>query len=105
MLRGRWCDIIVLNGHAPTEDKIDDVKDSFYDGLERVFDKFSKYEYHMKILLRDFNANVGRGLHKISNNGVGLVNFATSKNLKNTMTSPILGRTASLRGHSLPPFD
>jgi hypothetical protein len=31
ILRGRWCDIIVLNVHAPTEDKIDDVKDSFYD--------------------------------------------------------------------------
>jgi hypothetical protein len=27
--RGRWCDIIVLNVHVPTEDKIDDVKDSF----------------------------------------------------------------------------
>jgi hypothetical protein len=24
--------------HAPTEDKIDDVKDSFYEELERIFD-------------------------------------------------------------------
>jgi hypothetical protein len=30
ILRGRWCDIIVLNVHVPTEDKIDDVKDMFY---------------------------------------------------------------------------
>jgi hypothetical protein len=29
ILRGRWCRIIVLNIHAPTEDKSDDVKDSF----------------------------------------------------------------------------
>jgi hypothetical protein len=29
ILRGRWCHIIVLNVHAPTEDKTDDVKDSF----------------------------------------------------------------------------
>jgi hypothetical protein len=29
VLRGRWCDIIVLNVHAPTEDKCDDTKDSF----------------------------------------------------------------------------
>jgi hypothetical protein len=29
ILRCRWCHIIVLNVHAPTEDKIDDVKDSF----------------------------------------------------------------------------
>jgi hypothetical protein len=28
-LKGRWCHIIVLNVHAPTEDKIDYVKDSF----------------------------------------------------------------------------
>jgi hypothetical protein len=53
----------------------------------------------MKILLGDFNAKVGRediskptigneSLHEISNdNGVRLVNFATSKNfrVKNTM--------------------
>jgi hypothetical protein len=31
ILRGRWCHIIVLNVHAPTEDKADDVKDSFYE--------------------------------------------------------------------------
>jgi hypothetical protein len=57
ILRGRCCHIIVLNVHAPTEDKNDDVKDSFYEELERVFGKFPKY--HMNILL-DFNAKVGR---------------------------------------------
>jgi exonuclease III len=92
ILRGRWCHIIVLNVHAPTEDNTDDVKDSFYEELERVFHKFPKY--HMKILLGDFNAKVGREdifkltigneyLHEISNdNGVKLVNFATSKKSK-----------------------
>jgi hypothetical protein len=29
VLRGRWCNIIVLNVHAPTEEKSDDSKDSF----------------------------------------------------------------------------
>jgi hypothetical protein len=89
--RGRWCHIIVLNVHVPTEDKTDEVKDSFYDELEHVFDKFPKY--HMKILLVDFNAKVGRedifkptieneSLRKISNdNGVRLLNSATSKHL------------------------
>jgi hypothetical protein len=42
LLKGRWCDIIVLNVHAPTEDKIDDAKDSFYEELERAFNKFPK---------------------------------------------------------------
>jgi hypothetical protein len=97
ILRGRCCHIIVLNVHAPTDDKTDDVKDSLYKELERAFDKFPKY--HMKILLGNFNAKVGRedifkptisneSLHEISNNnGVRLVNFATSKNfrVKNTM--------------------
>jgi hypothetical protein len=27
ILRGHWCHIMVLNVHAPTEDRIDDVKD------------------------------------------------------------------------------
>jgi hypothetical protein len=36
ILRGRWCQVIVLNVHSPTEDKTDDVKDIFYEELERV---------------------------------------------------------------------
>jgi hypothetical protein len=67
------------------------VKDSFYEELERVFDKFPKY--HTKILLEDFNAKVGRedifkptvgneNLYETSNdNGIRLVNIAISKNL------------------------
>jgi hypothetical protein len=96
-LRGRWCDVIVLNVHAPTEDKCDDTKDRIYEELEGVFDQFPKY--HMKILSGDFNAKVGRedifkptvgneSLHETSNdNRVRVVNFATSKNLvvKSTM--------------------
>jgi hypothetical protein len=61
ILSGRLCHIIVLNVHAPTEDKTDEVKDSFYEELERVFDKFPKYR--MKIRLGDFNAKVGKGRH------------------------------------------
>jgi hypothetical protein len=37
ILRGRWCNIIVLNVHAPPEDKIDDMKDRFYEELDDVF--------------------------------------------------------------------
>jgi len=29
VLRGCWCNIIALNVHAPSEEKIDDSKDSF----------------------------------------------------------------------------
>jgi hypothetical protein len=89
ILKGRWCDIIVLNVHAPTEDKIDDIKDRFYEKLEHVFDKFPRY--HMKIFLGDFNAKVGRedifkptieneSLHETTNdNGVRVLKFANRK--------------------------
>ena len=68
VLRGRWCNVIVLNVHAPSEDKSDDSKDSFYKELEQVFDHFPRH--HMKILLGDFNAKVGR--ENISNQQLGM---------------------------------
>jgi exonuclease III len=97
ILRGCWYNIIVLNVHAPCEDKGDEEKDSFFEEPGRVFGQFPRYD--MKIILGDFNAKVGRenifkptigneSLHEISNdNGVRVVNFSTSKNLviKSTM--------------------
>jgi len=37
VLGGRWSNIVV-NVHAPREEKSDDSKDSFYEELEQVFD-------------------------------------------------------------------
>ena len=37
VLRGRWCNVIVLNVYAPTEETSDDSKDIFYKELEQVF--------------------------------------------------------------------
>jgi len=123
VLRGGWHNIIVVNVHAPSEEKSDDSKDSFYEELEQVFDHFPKY--HIKMLQGDFNAKVGRenifkptigqeSLPQDSNyNGVRLVNFATSQNLvvkstmfphrnshKHTWTSPD-GRTHNQIDHVL----
>jgi hypothetical protein len=42
-LNGSWCDIILLNMHAPNEDKDNDIKDSFYEELEEVFDQSPVY--------------------------------------------------------------
>jgi hypothetical protein len=89
ILRGRWCNIFVVNVHAPCEDMSDDITDSFCEELGHVFDQFPRYD--MKILLGDFNAKVdtedifkptvgNESSHEISiDNGVGVVNFATSK--------------------------
>jgi hypothetical protein len=57
ILADRWRNI-VLSIQAPTEDKIQFVKDSFYKDPERVFNNFLKC--HMNILLADFNAKVDR---------------------------------------------
>ena len=41
ILRGRWCNIIVLNVYALSEEEMDDLKDSFYEEMEQVFLSFS----------------------------------------------------------------
>jgi len=91
VLRGHWCNIIVLNVHAPSEEKSDDSKARFYEELEQVFYHLPKY--HIKILLGNFTEKVERenkfkptigneSLNQDSNdNGVRTVNSATSKNL------------------------
>jgi hypothetical protein len=98
ILRGRWCDIIVLNVHAPTENKSDGIKDRSYEELEQGFDKFCKHP--IKIMLGDFNAKVGRedifkptigneSIHEISNNnGVRVINFAILKILLSKVQCP-----------------
>jgi hypothetical protein len=85
ILRGHWCNIIVVNVHAPCEDTSDGIKDSFHEKLGRVCDQFPRYD--TKILLGDFNEKVGRedifkstigneSSHEISNdNGVRAVNL------------------------------
>ena len=37
VLRGRWFNIIFMNVHAPSEEKSDDSKDSFYDDRAGTF--------------------------------------------------------------------
>jgi hypothetical protein len=83
-VKGRRCDISVLNVQASTEDKKYVMKDGFYEELQQVFDQFPRY--HMEILI-DFNAKVGmedtfkliisnESLHEARNdNGVRLRNL------------------------------
>ena len=50
--------MVLINFHAPTEKADDNDKDTFYDELDRLIDQLPKY--NAKIVLGDFNANVGR---------------------------------------------
>jgi hypothetical protein len=40
VLRGRWCNIIILNVHAPSEKKSDASNDSPYEQLEQILLSF-----------------------------------------------------------------
>jgi len=85
VMRGRWCNIIVLNAHAPSEgEKVS--KDSFM----RKWNEFLIiFQGPMKILLIDFKAKLGKddiftptiwneSLHQDSNdNGARIVNVTT----------------------------
>jgi hypothetical protein len=89
VLKGLWCNITVVIVHAPSQEKNDYSKDSFYDELEQIFHKFPGY--NTKILFGDFNAKVGKeyilkptigneSLRQDGNdNGVRKVNLAYQK--------------------------
>ena len=84
VLRGRWCNT-VWNVHAPSEEKGDNSKDSFYKELEHIFYHFLKH--HIKSLLGKSDAKLGieiifrlttgnKCLH--GDNDVGVVDLDTS---------------------------
>ncbi|KAE9537576.1 hypothetical protein AGLY_006599 [Aphis glycines] len=89
-IAGKIFDLIIINCYAPTEEKDEDIKDKFYEQLERLYDTLPLH--CIKIVVGDMNAKVGRehtyrpvigpnSLHEISNgNGTRLINFAHSKN-------------------------
>lgn len=77
--------------YGPIEEKYDEVKEQFYDSLERQYDSLLPND--VKIMLGDLNAKVrnegtyrgttgGCNLHDISNdNNQRLIDFRTSRNL------------------------
>lgn len=89
--RGKFFNITIINCHAPTEEKSDEEKESFYDLLSRTYDKCPKHD--IKIVIGDMNAQIGKeeiyrpvigkhSLHDTSNdNGTKLIDFSASKNL------------------------
>jgi len=88
--------MVLINAHAPTEDKNEEEKERFYATLA---DTFSMSKSDIKLVLGDFNAKIGReecykstignySLHSSTNdNGTKLIDFALGKGLvvKSTM--------------------
>ncbi|XP_025407079.1 uncharacterized protein LOC112681028 [Sipha flava] len=89
--------ICIINCHAPTEIKDDNVKDSFYDELTDTYEGINGNM--IRIVIGDFNAKCGRetqyfpcigkeSLHCNSNdNGQRLIAFATSNGLTVSSTT------------------
>ena len=70
VLRVCWCNIIVLNVHAPREEKSDDSIVRFYEEFEQVFFFYHFPKYHMEILLGYFKAKGGKRI--FSNRKLGM---------------------------------
>ena len=90
-IKGKFFNYSLINTYAPTNDKSDEVKDEFYDKLERIYDECPKHD--VKVVIGDANAQVGReeffrpvigrhSLHSSTNeNGLRLINFAAARGM------------------------
>ena len=96
-LKGRFRNITVISGYAPTNDTDVQEKENFYENLEEVCNRIPRYD--MVIIMGDFNAQIGKQeyqqqvagpytIHDTSNeNGNMLIHFAIRNRLiiKSTM--------------------
>ena len=90
-IKGRFFNISIINVHSPHLGSTDDDKDEFYAQLESEYDRCPKHD--VKIIIGDYNAQVGQeeeyrpvigrfSAHQLTNeNGLRLIDFATSKNM------------------------
>lgn len=51
-------DLIIINCHTPTEEKEKEVKNAFYEDLERVCDTFPRHS--VKLVIGDMDAKLGQ---------------------------------------------
>ena len=90
-IKGRFKNCSFICVHAPTEDKSVEEKDTFYEMLEREYDKCPNND--IKIILGDLNAKIGRqdewketvgeqSLHEeFNDNGLRTLDFEISRNM------------------------
>jgi len=94
-------DMVLINAHAPTEDKDEEKKELFYAALEDAFD-LSKG--NVRLVLNDISAKIGHeecykatvGKHSLhvntNNNGIKLIDFALGKGM-------VVKSTVSMKSH------
>jgi len=57
-IRAQWFDVSLISVHAPTEDKPQEEKETFYEDLESIINTLLNNSIH--ILLEDLNAKIGK---------------------------------------------
>ncbi|KAL4143945.1 hypothetical protein QTP88_006193 [Uroleucon formosanum] len=57
-LKGKWFNILLINCYALTEEKSEEIKNAFYEELDRIYDALPTGK--PKITLGDFNAKMGK---------------------------------------------
>jgi exonuclease III len=95
-LKGRFFNISIVSVHAPTEEKDEEVKDAFYEALDKTYDELPLHD--VKIIMGDLNAKIGKeelfrptigcySKHAESNdNGLRIIDFAMEKGMKVSST-------------------
>ena len=90
-IKGKFFNYTIINVHAPTEVSSEEEKESFYDLLQKIYEKSPSFD--VKIVIGDMNAQVGKeemyyptigkqSLHeKTNDNGYRLIQFATLNNM------------------------
>ena len=84
-LKAKWLSCTLINVHAPTNKKLEELKEEFYNLLEQNINQRANSD--IKIILGDFNAKVGKEdiykptignecSHKETNyNGIKMIQF------------------------------
>jgi len=84
--KAKWFSCTLINVHAPTSEKAEEIKEEFYNLLEQSINKIARSD--IKIILADFNAKVGKesvykpiigneSLHnETNNNAIKIIQFA-----------------------------
>jgi endonuclease/exonuclease/phosphatase family metal-dependent hydrolase len=95
-MKTKFHNMWIINAHGPTEEKVEYIKDDFYQTLEHISNALPQND--IKLIVGDFNAKIGKeeiykgiigrhSLHAISNdNGERVVDFAGSKNMVISLT-------------------
>lgn len=60
-IRGKLRNLSIMLVYAPTEDKDEVEKETFYEELEKNYNKLPRYD--MKIIMGDYNAKIGKEEH------------------------------------------